>query len=100
MDPAIGHEIRKTRPAVVVTNDHYNRFNWVVLVVPMPSSDTADYGQIPVLPPEGGLTNPCVTLPDQLRAVDRKRLVKKLGELTPLTMLRISRSLKRVMDLP
>jgi len=36
-------------------------------------------------PPEGGLTNKSVTLPDQLRAVDRRRLAKKLGDLAPQT---------------
>ena len=84
LDPTVGHEIRKTRPAVVVTNDLYNRHNWVLVVVRSP---------------EGGLTAPSVTLPDQLRAVDRSRLVKRLGRLNPKTMLQIDHSLRMVLDL-
>jgi mRNA interferase MazF len=99
LDPTVGHEIRKTRPTVVVTNDIYNAHNWVVLVMPLTSSDTAEYDQVQIVPPEGGLTNPSVSLPDQLRAVDRTRLVKRLGRLRESTMAKIDRSLKIVLHL-
>jgi len=95
----VGHEIRKTRPAVIVTNDVYNQHNWVVLVVPLSSDDRAEYDQVLVHPPEGGLSADSVTLPDQLRAVDRRRLVKRLGRLEQGTLDRLDRSLKIVLDL-
>ena len=99
LDPTVGHEIQKTRPAVVVTNDIYNRHNWVVLVVPLTSNPTAEYDQVLVQPPEGGLAHASVTLPDQMRAVDRSRLVQRLGRLKPETMRRVDRSLKVILDL-
>lgn len=99
LDPTVGHEVQKTRPAVVVTSDIYNRYNWVVVVVPLTSDDSAEYDQVLIKPPEGGLSNPSVTLPDQLRAVDRQRLVKRLGRLGPETLRNIDRSLKMVLDL-
>ena len=99
LDPALGHEIRKTRPAVVVTAEAYNRHNWVVLVVPLTSHDAAEYDQVLITPPEGGLGNPSVTRPDQLRAVDRRRLIKRLGRLPPATLTRLDRTLKIVLDL-
>ena len=99
LGPAVGHEIQKTRPTVIVTNDLYNRQNWVVLVVPLTSHDAAEYDQVLVQPPEGGLKNPSVTLPDQMRAIDRSRLVKRLGRLRPDTMVQLNRSLKIVLDL-
>jgi mRNA interferase MazF len=99
LDPTLGHEIRKTRPAVIVTSDLYNRHNWVVLVVPLTSADTAAYDQVLVQPPEGGLERPSVTLPDQMRAVDRRRLVKRLGRLSEHTSRLIDRSLRIVLDL-
>jgi mRNA interferase MazF len=43
LDPSVGHEIQKTRPAVIVTNDDYIRYNWVVLVVPLTSHTSAEY---------------------------------------------------------
>lgn len=99
LDPAIGHEIQKTRPAVIVTNNTYNRHNWVVLVVPLTAHDKAEYDQVLIQPPEGGLSKKSVTLPDQLRAVDRGRLVRRLGRLKPKTMLELNDSLRIVLDL-
>jgi len=100
LDPTVGHEIRKTRPAIIVTNDVYNAHNWVVLVVPVTSSTRAEYDQVLISPPEGGLSNPSVTLPDQMRAVDQQRLVRRLGRLKPSTMHAVDRSLRIVLDLP
>ena len=99
LDPTIGHEIKKTRPVLVVSDNIYNEENWVVLVLPFSSSSLAEYDQVAVVPPEGGLQNDSVTLPDQLRAVDRKRLASRLGELAPESMLRVDRSLRTVLGL-
>jgi mRNA interferase MazF len=99
LDPTVGHEIQKTRPAVVVTSNAYNQHGWVVLILPLTSHDTAEYDQVLVQPPDGGITKPSVTLPEQLRAVDRQRLVRRLGRLKAETMRRVDRSLKIVLDL-
>lgn len=96
----MGREIQKTRPAVVVTSDVYNVHNWVLIVMPLTSHDKAEYDQVLIQPPEGGLSNSSVTLPDQLRAIDRKRLVRRLGKLESTTMLDIDRTLKIVLNLP
>lgn len=99
-DPTLGHEVKKTRPTVVITNDVYNAHNWVVIVMPLTSHDEAEYDQVLIEPPEGGLSATSVTLPDQIRAVDRQRLVKRLGKLKSETMHKLDRSLKMVLDLP
>jgi mRNA interferase MazF len=99
LDPTVGHEVQKTRPAVVVTSNLYNRHNWVVVVVPMTSHDAAEYDQVLIAPPEGGLVSASVTLPDQIRAVDRRRLIKHLDRVHESTLQRIDRSLRIVLDL-
>jgi mRNA interferase MazF len=99
LDPTIGHEVRKTRPAVVVSSNIYNRYNWLVVVMPLTSHETAEYDQVLVRPPEGGVTSASVTLPDQIRAVDRHRLVKRLGRVEQGTIAAIDRSLRIVLDL-
>ena len=63
----------------------------------MPPSRPDD--QVLIRPPEGGLKNPSATLPDQLRSVDRARLVDRLGELAPATLKQIDGSLRIVLDL-
>ncbi len=99
LDPTIGHEVRKTRPAVVITSNLYNRHNWVVVVMPLTSHDSAEYDQVLIEPPEGGVTSKSATLPDQIRAVDRRRLVKRLGRVDQDTIRKIDRSLRIVLDL-
>jgi mRNA interferase MazF len=99
LDPTIGHEIKKTRPAIIVSDDTYNRLNWVVTVLPVPSRDRAEIDQTLLEPPEGGLTNRSATLPDQIRAIDRRRLVKRLGELDHESMLKIDHTLKITLGL-
>lgn len=99
LDPTVGHEVKKTRPAVIVTNNIYNEHNWVLLIVPVTSRKAAEYDQVLIEPPEGGLTTTSATLPDQLRAVDRARLVKRLGKLNAATMRKLDRTLKVVLDL-
>lgn len=99
LDPAVGHEIRKTRPAVVVTDDDYNRYNWVVLVLPLTTREAARYHQVLISPPDGGVTNPSVTLPDQIRSIDRSRLVRRLGRVKASTMRRINESLAIMLGL-
>jgi mRNA interferase MazF len=99
LDPTVGHEVQKTRPAIVITNDVYNMYNWVVIVMPLTSRDTAAYDQVLIQPPEGGLSSPSVTLPDQIRATDRARLVEHLGDLTPQTLGKVEQSLRIVLDL-
>jgi mRNA interferase MazF len=100
LDPTTGHEIKKTRPALVVTNDLYNQHNWVILVVPLTSREKAEYDQVLIQSPEGGLENTSVTLPDQLRAVDRRRLVRRLGAVSKSTMTLVDQSLRIVLNLP
>ena len=84
---------------MVVTSNIYNRHNWVVVVMPLTSHDTAEYDQVMIEPPEGGVTSKSVTLPDQIRAVDRRRLVNRLGRVHQNTLQRIDRSLRIVLDL-
>lgn len=87
----IGCEIRKTRPAVVISADCYNRNarNRTVVVLPLKSLAPRRgmrYDQVVVRPPEGGLTKVSVTVSNQVRAVSIDRLVKRLGQLREGTM--------------
>jgi mRNA interferase MazF len=97
--PQSANEIQKTRPAVVVSGDAYNRLNWVVTVVPLTSRDHAEIDQTLLEPPEGGLSNRSATLPDQIRAIDRRRLVKRLGELTTENLSKIDQTIKLALGL-
>jgi len=79
LDPTVGREIKKTRPCLVVSPDEMNRFIATVIVAPM----TTKGRQYPTRVSchfQGKLGQ--IVL-DQLRTVDKVRLVKKLGQISP-----------------
>ncbi len=95
-DPTIGAEIRKTRPALVIQNDVANRHSPITIIAAITSRfDQHIYPtDALVKAPEGGLSVDSVVLLNQIRSIDRQRLVKKLGRLLPATMTTVDRSLE------
>ncbi len=81
LDPTIGSEIKKTRPCVIVSPDEMNRHIATVIVAPMTSKGHAYPTRVTC--EFEGKTGQIVL--DQLRTVDKKRLVKRLGEIAQET---------------
>jgi mRNA interferase MazF len=82
LDPTMGSEIKKTRPCVVVSPDELNRHLRTALVAPMTTGGQAYPWRIACrFQQRSGF----VAL-DQLRTVDRDRLVRRLGRLNPTAM--------------
>ena len=90
LDPAVGAEIRKTRPCVVVSPDDLNDRLHTVIIAPLTSvlrrypfrvdsTFARRRGQIAV---------------DQMRAIDKSRLVKRLGKLDQRTAGRVRKVLR------
>jgi mRNA interferase MazF len=94
-DPTIGSEIRKTRPAVVIQNDVGNRTAPITIVAALSSQIEEPLYPFEVLvqPREGGLVKRSVVLLNQIRTVDRERLIRRLGALAPETMRRVDRAI-------
>jgi len=79
LDPTIGHEIKKTRPCTVISPDEMNHHIGTVIIAPM-TTKGRDYPtrvQCTFQGVEGQIVL------DQIRTVDKARLVKKLGRLSP-----------------
>ncbi len=95
-DPTRGGEIRKTRPAVVLSADALNRARRTVVVVPL-STGPAPRPPIVVAAPSAGLGS--VAVCDQLRAVDKGRLTRCVGRLTTADMRVVEDSVRAVLEL-
>lgn len=82
LDPTVGSEIRKTRPCVIVSPDEMNAGLQTVLVAPMTSGGRSSPFRVLISfdDVEGKI------LPDQMRALDRRRLVKRLGAVDQQTL--------------
>lgn len=96
LDPTIGSEIAKTRPGIVISNDIGNQYSDRVIVAPLSSADTTKVYPFEVLlkPSEGGVPKPSKVLLDQIRAVDRTRLGRRIGVLQPELMDEVNRAIR------
>jgi mRNA interferase MazF len=94
-DPTIGAEIKKTRPALVVQNDIANRASPITIVAAITSQFEEPIYPTEVLikAPEAGLTMDSVALLNQIRSIDQRRLVRRLGVVRPATMMNVERAL-------
>ncbi len=80
-DPTVGSEIQKTRPALILQNDISNQHSPITIVAALTSQFDSELYPTEVLinPPEGGLSYPSVVLLNQIRSIDRQRLIRRLG---------------------
>lgn len=82
LDPTLGREMQKTRPCVIVSPDELNEHLRTVIVAPMTTSGRVYPWRIRCR----FQNRPGYIVLDQLRTVDRERLVKRLGALTAATI--------------
>ena len=82
LDPTVGSEIQKTRPCVVISPPEMHDFLRTAMVAPMTTGSHPAPFRIPVR--HGGKQG--LILLDQIRAVDKARLVKRAGAIAPATL--------------
>lgn len=95
-DPTEGREIRKTRPAIVVSNDVACRFDAVVQVVPvttLPDRELRPY-ESRCGSRNSGLASPSRAVANQIRTVSRNRIGQTIGRLTPGETADLNRALR------
>ena len=85
LDPAIGKEIAKTRPVVVVSNDINNQYSGTITILPITSKNLKKIYPFEVFISLGKTNLPknSKIKADQIRTLDRRRLVKFIGKLEP-----------------
>jgi mRNA interferase MazF len=95
-DPAIGTETAKRRPSLIVSNDFNNEFTNRVTVLPLTSRPMHDSYPFEVLVPKGtgGLTSDSRILANQIRTIDKKRLVSFRGTLPAQYLPHVERATK------
>jgi mRNA interferase MazF len=101
LDPVIGKEISKTRPVVVVSNDINNQFSGTVTIVPITSKNLQKIYPFEVLLPQGtgNLPKNSKIKSDQIRTLDKSRIVRLIGALDKVTLKQIEKSIKIHLDL-
>ena len=95
-DPVLGAEIKKTRPALILQNDIANRHSplTIVSVITSQYEESLYPTEVLLRAGEGGTKADSVALLNQIRSVDKRRLVRRLGAVSPDTMRRVDRALQ------
>lgn len=95
-EPSVGGEIRKVRPAIIVSNDAANKFLNRVQVVPITTRTDRVYPS-EVLVTIAGKQGKAMT--DQLATVSKVRLSKQIGALSPEDIRKVGNAIKVHLDL-
>ena len=96
-DPSVGSEIRKTRPAVIVSNDAANRNLARVVVIPLTSNTGRQFPGEAIVTAVGQSSK---AMADQIMAADKLRLKSQLGALSKSDMLAVEDAIKVHLGLP
>jgi len=95
-DPTVGHEIKKTRPALVIQNDIGNRYSPLTIVAAITSKvSPVPYPVEVVIEPTttNGLGVRSAIRLDQIRTIDRQRLIKRLGQVDRRIMTKVDQAI-------
>lgn len=93
LDPTLGHEIKKTRPCLVISPDEMNHNIDTIIVAPMTTKSHSYPTRIPV---KFDGKQGWIVL-DQIRTVDSIRLVKHLGKITKKEVSEVKRVIKEML---
>jgi mRNA interferase MazF len=101
LDPVLGSEISKTRPVVIISNDKNNEFAGTVTVLPITSKNLKRRYPFEVFLSKGTANLPknSKVKADQIRTLDKSRIVKFIGELTAQDITRVETAVKIHLDL-
>src|SRR5438105_3095201 len=93
LDPAIGREIKKCRPCVVLSANEVNSLRGTPVVIPLSSSPQAAPPIVLSLPSAGKHS---VAVIDQIRAVDKRRFIKRTASLADADLRNLEVAVKQI----
>jgi len=101
LDPVVGKEISKTRPVVVISNDKNNEFSATVTILPLTSRSLQKTYPFEVFLPKGAgnLPKDSKVKADQIRTLDKSRLLTLVGKLEREEIIQIEKAIKIHLEL-
>ena len=96
LDPTLGREISKTRPVVIVSNDKNNAFSGTVTILPISSQNLDKVYPFEVFLPKGtgNLPKDSKVKADQIRTIDKMRILTHIGRLKKREIAEIEKAIK------
>ncbi len=100
LEPLKVHEIGKTRPALIISNDTSNQYSSTVTVIPLASSMDKNYPfEALITKEQSGLLAHAKAKCNQIKTVDKTRLIKNTGQVSPETIKEVEEALLIHLDI-
>jgi mRNA interferase MazF len=99
LNPSRGTEPGKTRPVVIMQTDLLNDSHFSTIVCPITTNVQPEIELLRVRLKKNQLDKPSDILVDQIRAIDNKRLIQKIGQISAAQILILKRNILVVLDL-
>ena len=94
LEPVAGHEIGKTRPALIISNDKNNEYSSTVTLIPITTSTDKTYPfEVFISKTDSGLQLDSKIKCNQIRTVDKLRLIKYAGKITAERLIKVAEAL-------
>ena len=100
LDPTIGSEISKKRPVLIVSNDINNKYSDTVTILPITSKTKKIYPfEVEILTGQGNLKKKSKIKANQIRTIDKRRLVQKIGSISKSIMNKVEKAILIHLDI-
>lgn len=99
LDPTIGHEVKKTRPCLIISPDEMNEHLMTLIVVPLTSVERRIPTRVLIkASAESGLKNDSYAMLDQVKTIDKARITGHIGEIAENEKRSITKALLELFD--
>ena len=100
LDPVLGHEQGRRRPAVIVSVDQFNRGpSGLVTVVSIPSRDRGVRSRVAIEAGEAGLKTRSFAMSEALRSISLERMTRRRGMVSPETMEKVEYCMRVILGI-
>jgi len=101
LNPNFGTEAGKTRPVLIIQSDLLNKVHPSIVVCPITTNIKKDVNilRVNIKKGEGGIKKDCAIMIDQIRAIDNRRIIKKIGDLPFSLRQNVIENIKIILDI-
>lgn len=98
-NPSVGTELHKNRPALIISSNEVNNHHPRVIVIPISTKNYSGLSVVKITSKRSGLDKESVVLPAEIRAIDKIRLIKRLGKVFRSKLKEVEEAVKLVLGI-
>lgn len=99
LNPGSGTELHKKRPVLIISSNEVNNHHPRVIVIPISTKNYSGLSVVKIASKGSGLDKESVILPTEIRAIDKARLIKRLGKISSTKIKDVEEALKLILGI-